>query len=87
MLGSRDMHPFRLLPVLSLLFGARASNVDSRNAVPHPLDVRDTVDVCATVDTGLVVPNFLGKMTNVGYISASTSSFIFTFTLCIPVPE
>ena len=79
------MHPFCLLPVLSLLFGVRASNVESRNAVPHPLDVRDTVDVCATLDTDLVVPDFLGRMTGVGSISAST--FVLKFTLCIPVPE
>ena len=44
------MHLFRVLPVLSLLLGACASSLDSRQPVPHQLDVRDTPDVCATVD-------------------------------------
>jgi hypothetical protein len=79
------MHPVRILQILSLLFGARASYVDSRGAVPHPLDVRDITDVCATVDTELVVPNLLGILTAVGVIGASTS--VSKFMLRIPDPE
>ena len=41
------MRPFRALPALSLLLGARASFLDSRQPVSHRLDVRDTPDVCA----------------------------------------
>ncbi|KAH9994315.1 hypothetical protein BJV74DRAFT_351374 [Russula compacta] len=44
------MHLFLALPVLNLLFGARASLLDSRSPAPHPLDVRDTVDVCGLID-------------------------------------
>ena len=41
------MRLFRALSALSLLLGARASFLDSRQPVPHRLDVRDTPDVCA----------------------------------------
>jgi hypothetical protein len=41
------MRLFRALPALSLLLGARASFLDSRQPVPHRLEVRDTPDVCA----------------------------------------
>jgi hypothetical protein len=44
------MRPFCLLPALNLLLGARASFLDSRGSVPHRLGVRDTPDVCATVN-------------------------------------
>jgi hypothetical protein len=44
------MHPLCLLPALSLLLGARASFLDSRGSVHHRLDMRDTPDVCATVN-------------------------------------
>jgi hypothetical protein len=44
------MRLFRVLTVLSLLLGARASSLDLRQHIPHRLDVRDTPDVCATVD-------------------------------------
>ena len=44
------MRLFRALPVLSLLFGARASFLDSRQPIPHRLDVRDTPDVCVNAE-------------------------------------
>ena len=43
------MRLFGALPVLSLLLRARAFSLDSRQSVPHRLDVRDTTDVCATI--------------------------------------
>ena len=46
------MQLFRVLPILSLLFGARASSLDSRRPDAHPLDARDVSDVCATLDPG-----------------------------------
>ncbi|KAH9966291.1 hypothetical protein BJV74DRAFT_869424 [Russula compacta] len=49
------MHPFLALPVLSLVFGARAFSHRSREPVPHSLDVRGANDVCAviTVEGGI----------------------------------
>lgn len=47
------------LPTLSLLLGVRASFLDSRQPVPHRLDVRDTPDVCGGgpfIVFGLAVP-------------------------------
>ena len=75
------MHLFRILPVLSLLFGARASYLDSRGAVPHPLDVRDAADVCGTVNAELVVHD-KGVPTPVGAIGVST--FVLNFMLGMP---
>jgi len=60
----------RVLPALGLLFGARASQLDSR--VPHTLHARDALDVCASLNTELVVPDLLGVLTAVGLIGAST---------------
>ncbi|KAI9439296.1 hypothetical protein H4582DRAFT_2076001 [Lactarius indigo] len=62
------MRLFRALPVLGLLFGARASSLQSREPAAHPLDERDLLDVCASVNTELVVPNILGILTAVGVI-------------------
>ena len=44
------MRLFHVLPTLSLLFGARASSLDSRQSDAHPLDARDVSDVCAMLD-------------------------------------
>ena len=68
------MRFFTVLPVLSLLLGARAHSFDPRNPAPHRLDVRDTPDVCASLDIELVVPDILGILTAVGVISESTFS-------------
>ncbi|KAF8260046.1 hypothetical protein EI94DRAFT_1706601 [Lactarius quietus] len=43
------MRLFRVLPVLSLLFGARASSLDLRQLYSHPRDTRDVLDVCTFV--------------------------------------
>ncbi|KAH9051581.1 hypothetical protein EDB83DRAFT_2316717 [Lactarius deliciosus] len=48
------MRLFRVLPVLSLLFGTGASSLQSREPAAHPLDARDLVDVCASVHTPLI---------------------------------
>ena len=73
-LPSRGMRFFTVLPVLSLLLGARAHSLDSRDPVPHRLDVRDTLDVCGSLNTELVVPDILGILTAVGVIGESTIS-------------
>jgi hypothetical protein len=64
------MRPFHLLPVLGLLFGARAFGLDSRALFSHPLDVRDTTDTCAFLDTALTVTK-LGVQITVGTLGAS----------------
>ena len=74
--SSRDMRLSRVLPALGLLFGVRASQLDSR--VPHTLDARDPLDVCASLNTELVVPDLLGILTAVGVIGASTVVSKFT---------
>ncbi|KAH9051506.1 hypothetical protein EDB87DRAFT_1694447 [Lactarius vividus] len=60
------MRLFRVLPVLSLLFGARASSLQSREPAAHPLDARELLDVCASVNADLVVPDVLNVLTAVG---------------------
>jgi hypothetical protein len=65
------MRLLRALPILSLLFGARASFLDSRAPAPHRNDVRDLLDVCATINTVLVVPDPVGIVNGVGIIGAS----------------
>lgn len=70
------MRLFHVLPILSFFFGARASSLDSRQRDAHPLDTRDVLDVCASVDAGLVVPDVLGILTavgNIGQLNASHS--------------
>ncbi|KAH8987195.1 hypothetical protein EDB92DRAFT_1818040 [Lactarius akahatsu] len=62
------MRLFRALPVLSLLVGARASSLQSREPDAHPLDARDLLDVCASVNAELVVPDLLGVLTAVGVV-------------------
>ena len=64
------MRLFRVLSLLSLLFGgACASSLDSRE--PAPPDVRDVLDVCASVDTELVVPDLQGMLTAIGELGGS----------------
>ena len=59
-----------LLSIFCLLFGAYASSFDSRAPAAHPLDARDLLDVCASVNTELVVPDLLGGiLTAAGAIS------------------
>ena len=41
---------FRVLPFLSILFGASASSLDSRRPDAHPLDARDVSNVCAVIN-------------------------------------
>jgi hypothetical protein len=43
------MRLLHALPILSLLFGASASSLDSRLLNAHPLDARDLPDVCASL--------------------------------------
>ena len=45
------MRPFKVFSPLSLLFGARASFLDSRSPAPHPLDARQLPDVCEPINT------------------------------------
>jgi hypothetical protein len=46
----------RVPPLLSLLLGAHAYSLDSREPAPHRLDVRATCDLCATVSTVFGLP-------------------------------
>jgi hypothetical protein len=65
------------LPILGLLLGTRASSHDSREPAPHRLDVRITstiIDVCATIQTDLVVKDPFGGLIAVGEISESIFS-------------
>jgi hypothetical protein len=64
------MRFFRVLPALSLLLGARASSLDSREPAPHRLDTRALLDVCVSINADLVVPNALGILTAVGLLGA-----------------
>ena len=63
------MRFFRVLPALGLLFGARASQLDSR--VPHTLDTRALLDVCADISLDLIAPDLLGILTLLGLVGAS----------------
>jgi hypothetical protein len=67
------MRFFRVLPALGLLFGARASSLDSR----HRNDVRDLLDVCASVNAQIAVPNLLGILTAVGVVGGFQRLLIF----------
>lgn len=64
------MRLFRILPVLSLLFGARASSLKLPESAAHSLDAcaNGLLDVCAPVNADLVVPDLLGVLTAVGKI-------------------
>ncbi|KAI9439301.1 hypothetical protein H4582DRAFT_2076004 [Lactarius indigo] len=59
---------FHALPVLGLLFEARASSLKAREPAAHPLDVRDLLDVCASVNTQIAVPDVHGVLTIAGVI-------------------
>ena len=61
------MHFFCVFPILSLLFGAHASSLDSRQPNAHPLDARYVTDVCGNV-AKLVVPSAQGTNIVVGKI-------------------
>ena len=67
-----DMRLSRVLLALCLLFGARASQLDSR--VPHALDTRELVDVCATISLDLVeriTPTMVFPVIELGLVGAS----------------
>ena len=51
-----DMYIIRVLPVLSLLLGARASPFDSSKEASHRLDVRATSQICFPFSTVGVIP-------------------------------
>jgi hypothetical protein len=65
------MRLFKLLSLLGLLFGARASSLKTREPAPHPLDARELLDVCAFVNADLNVPDLLGLLSLVGVIGQS----------------
>jgi hypothetical protein len=64
------MRFFRVLPALTLFLGARASSLDSREPTPHRLDTRQLLDVCASINAQLIVPNALEILTAVGALGA-----------------
>jgi hypothetical protein len=64
------MRLFRALPILGSLLGASASSLDSRRPDPHPLDARDDLDLCSTIDKELAVPKLsTGASTVAGMLS------------------
>jgi len=87
------MHLFRILPVLSLFLGARASHVDTREPIPHPLDVRDTFDVCANINAELIIPDLVGKPVDFGLITgvclcqSGISQFILSNSITKPAVD
>ena len=62
------MRLFRVLPLLSLLLGGCASSLDSRSPAPHPLDARALIDVCASINANLNVPDLLGILQVAGVV-------------------
>jgi len=68
--SSFGMRFLRLLPTLGLLFGARASQLDSR--VPHTLDTRELLDVCAEIKVDHLNINVLNILKAAGLVGAST---------------
>jgi len=74
------MRFLRLLPTLGLLFGARASQLDSR--VPHTLDTRELLDVCAEIKVDLINLNVLNILKAAGLVGASPFSNS-NFTRCL----
>jgi hypothetical protein len=68
---TRGMHLFKLFSLLGLFFGARASSLKMREPASHPLDTRGLLDVCASVNADLDVPNLLGISTTIGVIGLS----------------
>ena len=77
------MRSFRLLPALSLLFGACAFALEPRDPAPRPLDAQDLINVCACINAELVVPNSTEIQTPVGVLGGST--FISKFMTSVPV--
>jgi hypothetical protein len=76
------MRLFHVLPVLSVLLGARAFSLDSRGSAPHRLDMRSTTDVCASlINVPLEVTLPGGRPFNAGLIGGSA------FRLYVHVPE
>ncbi|KAN0135202.1 hypothetical protein V8E53_007093 [Lactarius tabidus] len=59
------MRLFHVLPILGLLFGVSASSLDSRAPAAHPLDARELLDVCASVNVDLLAPDLLGDLLGV----------------------
>ena len=80
---TRGMRLFKFFSLFGLLFGARASSLSSREPAPHPLDTRELLDVCASINAELNVPDLLGIVTAVGVIGSSTSLHM----LGRPVPD
>ncbi|KAH9975089.1 hypothetical protein BGW80DRAFT_1225415 [Lactifluus volemus] len=62
------MRLFKLLSLLGLFFWARASSIKMREPASHPLDTRELLDVCASVNADLTVPDLLGILSLVGVI-------------------
>ena len=60
----------RVLLGLCLLFGARASQLNSR--VPHALDTRELLDVCATIVIDPLDVNLLELLTLLGLVGSSS---------------
>ena len=84
------MRLFGVLPVLTLLLGARASSLDSREPAPHRIETRDTgADVCYPIDLGYLFPNlcrsFFGGGPSVLFHSSWRSAQLPLFLQCASV--
>ncbi|KAN0135206.1 hypothetical protein V8E53_007097 [Lactarius tabidus] len=82
------MRLFRALPILGSLLGASASSLDSRRPDPHPLDARDDLDLCSTIDKELAVPKLstgastvAGMLNNVCLCVSDIPLFMVTNTV------
>jgi hypothetical protein len=61
------MRLFHVLPILSFLFGASASSLESRQPDAHPLDARDVSDVCALLNPDSSNPSYSQLVQELGY--------------------
>ncbi|KAH9974983.1 hypothetical protein BGW80DRAFT_1487984 [Lactifluus volemus] len=64
---------FKLLSILSLLFGARVSFLTAHLLAPHPLDVRQVSNACANNNEQFIFPD----------ISAVTVAFTIDTCPCV----
>jgi hypothetical protein len=80
------MRLFHVLPILGLLFGVSASSLDSRAPAAHPLDTRELLDVCASVNVDLQAPELLGDLLGVsGVIGQFHTPLSTDFKVSLPM--
>ncbi|KAH9975017.1 hypothetical protein BGW80DRAFT_1225325 [Lactifluus volemus] len=75
------MRLFKLLSLLSLFFWARASSLKTRYPASHPLDVRQLDNVCASVQTELIVTDVNNPDASGLFDAGAVDSCLCTSTL------